>query len=136
MLIKVLSDIVAVMTTDAQLEKMGFKIDAVTEAVGRLILKVDGLDTKLEDLDTRFEGLDTKFENLETKVEKGFAAVGSEMQGIKTEVHELNTRVGSLETKVGDMHETLQAVEKAIDIDAVTVIDHERRLSILELANG
>lgn len=48
---------------------------------------------------------------------------------------DLGRRVGNLEVDVADIKETTEAIERAIDKDAVTLIAHERRISKLETAS-
>lgn len=47
-------------------------------------------------------------------------------------LHTLNQRVDNLEVQVADIKETTEAIERAVDKDAVTLIAHERRISKLE----
>jgi hypothetical protein len=55
---------------------------------------------------------------------------------LKTEVHQLNRGVGSLEVTVEDIQDTVHGIEKAIDLDSVTIIEHGRRISVLEGVRG
>jgi hypothetical protein len=58
------------------------------------------------------------------------------VEGLKDEVRILGTRVGGLEVKFEEFGEELSAVARAVDRDAVTLIDHERRITRLEKTEG
>ncbi|MEO6536154.1 MAG: hypothetical protein ABIT47_00540 [Candidatus Paceibacterota bacterium] len=57
-----------------------------------------------------------------------------DMSIVKTGVDELNHRVGTLEVSVEDLREDVQGLAKAVDKDAITLIDHGRRIVSLERA--
>ncbi|MEO6536257.1 MAG: hypothetical protein ABIT47_01060 [Candidatus Paceibacterota bacterium] len=67
-----------------------------------------------------------------SRVENRLGKVEYEVTEIKTELNQLNTRVGRLEVKVDIIDERLESLEIAFDRDAITIVDHENRITKLE----
>lgn len=67
-------------------------------------------------------------------MKRGFNKIELRIGDVEVEVHQLNQRVGSLEVTVLDMQEDLKGIGKAIDKDAIRIIDHGRRIVRLEKA--
>ena len=75
---------------------------------------LEAVQTGFTKVDERFEQVDVRFDKMDERFDK------------------LEKRTGSIENTLEDMKETLGGIERAVDKDAVTVLDHERRIRHLE----
>src|SRR3989338_7838070 len=85
-------------------------------------------------------------EKLATLVAEGFEGVKADMgelrvdshmfkrdvEGLKDDVRELRVDMREVKRNVADIKENIEAQEKAVDKDAVTLINHETRIKKLE----
>src|SRR3990167_2346451 len=87
-------------------------------------------------------------EKLATLVAEGFEELKADMgalrvdnhmlkrdvEGLKDDVRELRVDMREVKRDVSDIKENIEAQEKAVDKDAVTLINHETRIKHLERA--
>ena len=73
-------------------------------------------------------------EKVATKIDKLATLMVESFEGVHGEIAEIKQNVKQLKRDVGEMKVDLEAVVKAIDKDAVTIVNHERRIKILESA--
>jgi hypothetical protein len=86
-----------------------------------------GYEPNLSDV---LEAVQTGF----TKVDGRLDRVEGRLGEVEYRMTALEKRTGSLEDTVEEMNETLQGVARAVDKDAVAILDHERRIRHLEKA--
>lgn len=77
----------------------------------------------LEAVQTGFAKVDDKFNNMDVQFDE-----------VKYRITALEKRTGSLEDSVEDMKDTLNGVARAVDKDALVIMNHERRIRHLEKA--
>lgn len=82
---------------------------------------LEAVQTGFTKMEKRFDGVDERLDKVETRL--------GEVEGRMTAVEK---RTGNLETAIEDMSKTLEGVERAVDTDAVTIVDHGRRIVHLE----
>ena len=58
--------------------------------------------------------------------------VFGQLDGVHTELRDLNRRVGKVEISLESLRDEVQAIGQAVDRDAVTLINHGRRITQLE----
>ena len=137
-------------------EKLDLILEVVTDikvrqenlekTVGKIAVKVDGLEMRFDGLETRFDGLETRFDGLETRfdglesefkkfrrqvieafakvqdrftiLEKQMVAIGIEIkEDIKREVETIGIRIDRLEKQIiFDRNDTLEHREEIRDI--------------------
>lgn len=85
----------------------------------------------LESVQTGFQKVDERFE----KVDEQFAKIDGQFEELGYRVTALEKRTGAIEITLEDMRETLNGVARAVDKDALTIIDHKRRIVHLEKAS-
>lgn len=73
------------------------------------------------------EAVQGGFQKMEEKMENGFNDLGYRVTAVEK-------RVGDVENTLEDMRKTLEGVERAVDKDAVTIVNHGRRIVRLEKA--
>ncbi|MBI4128412.1 MAG: hypothetical protein HY460_00035 [Parcubacteria group bacterium] len=87
-------------------------------------------------------------EKLATLVAEGFEELKADMgalrvdnhmlkrdvEGLKDDVRELRVDTREVKRDIADLKENIEAQEKAVDKDAVTLINHETRIKHLERA--
>jgi chromosome segregation ATPase len=73
------------------------------------------------------EAVQTGFTKMEEKMEEKFDDLGYRVTAVEK-------RVGAVEVTLEGMKETLESIERAVDKDAVTVVNHEHRIEHLEKA--
>ncbi len=56
----------------------------------------------------------------------------SELQGLRTEIRQTKEELRKHREQLDDIEEVLQAVSRAVDKDAVTIVEYGRRLVRLE----
>ncbi|MDO8624395.1 MAG: hypothetical protein Q7R54_03510 [bacterium] len=70
------------------------------------------------------------------RMERGFSVLHEGQEQIKEQLSEraggLERRMSSVEDKLEDISDTLDGVARAVDKDAITALDHERRIRRLE----
>jgi len=71
------------------------------------------------------EAVQSGFQKMEEKMEEKFDDLGYRVTAVEK-------RVGAVETTLEEMRGTLKGVERAVDKDALTVVDHTRRIVRLE----
>jgi peptidoglycan hydrolase CwlO-like protein len=74
-----------------------------------------------EAVQTGFAKVDDKFDNVDMQFDE-----------VKYRITALEKRTGSLENSVEDMKDTLNGVARAVDKDALVIMNHERRIRHLE----
>ena len=70
------------------------------------------------------------------KVDSKFDNTGVQFDEVKYRITALEKRTGSLENSVEDMKDTLNGVARAVDKDALVIMNHERRIRHLEKSNA
>ena len=65
-------------------------------------------------------------------VQVGFTKVENRLGEVEYRMTALEKRTGSLEDTVEDMRDTLNGVARAVDKDALVIMNHERRIRHLE----
>ena len=65
-------------------------------------------------------------------VQSGFTKMEERFDDLGYRVTAVEKRTGAVETTLEEMKETLDGVARAVDKDAVTIIDHTRRIVHLE----
>ncbi|MDQ3088386.1 MAG: hypothetical protein M3Q78_07295 [Acidobacteriota bacterium] len=142
-------DLILEVVTDIKVRQ-----ESLEKTVGKIAVKVDGLETRFDGLETRFDGLETRFDGLETRfdglesefkkfrrqvieafakvqdrftiLEKQMVAIGIEIkEDIKREVETIGIRIDRLEKQIiFDRNDTLEHREEIRDI--------KRRLTQIE----
>ena len=97
----------------------------VSPTLGGVVKSVQDLTLAVQ---SGFQHMEARFDGVENRL----GGVEGRLGEVEQELRGVSRRVGSLEEKVEDMDETLSAVAKAVDKDAVTILDHERRIVKLE----
>lgn len=69
--------------------------------------------------------------SMDKRIEGRLDGIDNRLDAIDTRIGAVERRVGAVEIKMEDMQETLDAVARAVDADAVTLINHERRIKDL-----
>ena len=145
-------------------EKLDLILEVVTDikvrqenlekTVGKIAVKVDGLETRFDGLETRFDGLETRFDGLESEfkkfrrqvieafakvqdrftiLEKQMVAIGIEIkEDIKREVEIIGIRIDRLEKQIiFDRNDTLEHREEIRDIKKrLTQIENNLGLTV------
>ena len=145
-------------------EKLDLILEVVTDikvrqenlekTVGKIAVKVDGLETRFDGLETRFDGLETRFDGLESEfkkfrrqvieafakvqdrftiLEKQMVAIGIEIkEDIKREVETIGIRIDRLEKQIiFDRNDTLEHREEIRDIKKrLTQIENNLGLTV------
>ncbi len=135
-------DLILEVVTDIKVRQ-----ESLEKTVGKIAVKVDGLETRFDGLETRFDGLETRFDGLESEfkkfrrqvieafakvqdrftiLEKQMVAIGIEIkEDIKREVETIGIRIDRLEKQIiFDRNDTLEHREEIRDI--------KRRLTQIE----
>ena len=121
-----------------------------------LSLKIDTLyvqiDTKIDNLekrlDSKIEALSTTVDNLAIITAKAFERSDKRLDRIEIilekqvelsistmkDVKEIKDVQMNHEKLLDDIGETLRALSRAVDKDAITIVDHGRRIKVLERA--
>jgi len=68
------------------------------------------------------------------KMEGRFGEMGERFNDLGSRVTAVEKRVGTVEVTLEEMAGTLSGIEHAVDKDAVTIVDHGRRIARLEEA--
>jgi chromosome condensin MukBEF ATPase and DNA-binding subunit MukB len=89
-------------------------IEVVQESSLRIEKRLDKVERRLDGVEHRLGGVETRMSEVED-----------------TNRHIIR-RVGEMEDKIDEMKDTLDGVDRAVDHDAVLVIQHEQRISRLE----
>lgn len=76
----------------------------------------------------RFDTLEGSAQDLTEAVQTGFAKVEKRFDQVDERFNRLERRTGSLENSVEEMKETLDGVARAVDKDAVTVLNYGHRI--------
>lgn len=66
------------------------------------------------------------------KVDDKLGSMDVQFDEVKYRITALEKRTGSLEDSVEDMKDTLNGVARAVDKDALVIMNHERRIRHLE----
>ena len=145
-------------------EKLDLILEVVTDikvrqenlekTVGKIAVKVDGLETRFDGLETRFDGLETRFDGLDSEfkkfrrqvieafakvqdrftiLEKQMVAIGIEIkEDIKREVETIGIRIDRLEKQIiFDRNDTLEHREEIRDIKKrLTQIENNLGLTV------
>lgn len=93
------------------------------------------------------KNIDTKIDELAQMVARGFTETQKEMRDVLTVMNErmdgIDARLGDLQrgqtklaNQVADIQDDLTPALHASDKDAVTIADHERRITYLEKASA
>ena len=104
-------------------------VQNLSETVQDLIDAVQTGFAKNDDHHDEIKGRLDRVEGRLEKVEGGLSDVGYRVTA-------LEKRTGSLEVSVEDMKETLGGIARAVDKDAVAILDHERRIRHFEKAGA
>ena len=138
-------------------EKLDLILEVVTDikvrqenlekTVGKIAVKVDGLETRFDGLETRFDGLESEFKKFRRQVIEAFAkvqdrftilekqmvAIGIEIkEDIKREVETIGIRIDRLEKQIiFDRNDTLEHREEIRDIKKrLTQIENNLGLTV------
>lgn len=91
-----------------------------------------------KDVRDEFKRVDARFEAIDRKFDQMFEFIKSESNRIITAVDsrflQMESRLNKLALKDEDLEDQIEVLEKAIDKDAVTIVDHGHRISRLEAA--
>jgi len=128
-------DLILEVVTDIKVRQ-----ESLEKTVGKIAVKVDGLETRFDGLETRFDGLESEFKKFRRQVIEAFAkvqdrftilekqmvAIGIEIkEDIKREVETIGIRIDRLEKQIiFDRNDTLEHREEIRDI--------KRRLTQIE----
>ena len=127
-------DLILEVVTDIKVRQ-----ENLEKTVGKIAVKVDGLEMRFDGLETRFDGLETRFDGLESEfkkfrrqvieafaklqdrftiLEKQMVAIGIEIkEDIKREVETIGIRIDRLEKQIiFDRNDTLEHREEIRDI--------------------
>jgi uncharacterized protein YoxC len=100
---------------------------------------VRGLTANMQNLTANVKEISESLQDLTGAVQIGFAKNDSQHDEMKNSISDVGYRVtavekrtGAIESAVEDMKDILDGVAMAIDKDAITVINHEVRITRLE----
>lgn len=119
-------------------KKSGGSEPTLTDVVGLVQNLAVSVQDLTEAVQTGFAKVDDRFDRVESrldKVENRLNRVEGGINDVGYRVTALEKRTGSLEIAVEDMNETLNGVARAVDKDAVAILDHERRIRHPEKAS-
>jgi len=90
--------------------------------------RFDSVDKKFDLIERRFEMVEKRFDI----IEKRFETVFSHLQSIRSDLRELRDGQKQHEKRLDGIEEMLGAVSRAVDKDAVMIIEYGRRITRLE----
>lgn len=90
-----------------------------------ILVRMDG---RLDRVEERLDSIDERLDSLEERV----GAVEERLGGMEERLRSVERSVAYLTEAVEDMQEQFAATSRAVDTDAVTIIDHEARIRQLE----
>ena len=135
-------DLILEVVTDIKVRQ-----ENLEKTVGKIAVKVDGLETRFDGLETRFDGLESEFKKFRRQVIEAFAkvqdrftilekqmvAIGIEIkEDIKREVETIGIRIDRLEKQIiFDRNDTLEHREEIRDIKKrLTQIENNLGLTV------
>ena len=113
-------------------KKSGGSEPTLTDVAGLVQNLAVSVQDLTEAVQTGFAKVDDRFDKVESRLDR----VEGGINDVGYRVMMLEKRTGSLEIAVEDMNETLNGVARAVDKDAVAILDHERRIRHLEKAGA
>ena len=77
--------------------------------------------------------IDTAFKNFESKIDARFNQVDRQLLDLSSNVLSITSRVGTLESLMLEVKDDIEARNVASDKDSETIIQHEEKITALEL---
>jgi len=100
--------------------------------------KFEEVDTHLVAINKRFDAVEARLDTMDRKFDALFEYMQKQFAFLLETMNEgfdrLSVRATKAELRLEDVEERAGIAERAIDADAVTIIDHERRITRLEAA--
>ena len=109
-------DLILEVVTDIKVRQ-----ESLEKTVGKIAVKVDGLETRFDGLETRFDGLETRFDGLETR----FDGLETRFDGLESEFKKFRRQVIEAFAKVQDRFTILEKQMVAIGIEIKEDIKRE-----------
>ena len=81
------------------------------------------------------EGMNKRFNMVFTELKKNgdrFDLVFSQLQHVRTDIKEIKETQQADSEVLDEVRDSLESISKAVDTDAVTIVNHERRITRLE----
>ena len=100
---------------------------------------MDSVNTLTTAVQKGFQGVEKKFEGVEKRLDRleiRQSTHDSRMERVEVEIRGMSRRLGAVEVELGDVHETVNAIADAVDKDALTIINHEKRIGRLEAVSA
>ncbi|WP_448576720.1 hypothetical protein [Thermomicrobium sp.] len=100
---------------DAQIERLGQRIDAVARSIdllaNRVEAQIEALPARMERVEAQIEALTQRMERVEAQIE----ALTQRMERVEDRLGSVEERVGSLEERVGSVEDELVRVRDRLD---------------------
>ena len=89
---------------------------------------------EFQKVDARFEAVDRRFDAMDRKFDAMFTYMQSQFELIMDKFDAFSDRQGRADIRTAEVQDHIDSIERAVDKDAVTIIDHEGRITKLEAA--
>ncbi|MBU1755007.1 hypothetical protein KKH81_01870 [Patescibacteria group bacterium] len=112
-------------------EQVDARFDQIDKKFEAVDARFDQINERFRAVDVRFDAIDRKFDALFEYMQKQFAFL---LETMNEGFDRLSVRATKAELRLEDVEERTGIAERAIDTDAVTIVDHEHRITRLEAA--